>query len=619
MASGSGARAVKSLSDKSLTVQLVVPASALSVLENMTEVIVTRLISKCEQDYPEVTCNITGPPEAMLEVLQICSLETSSPSAPRLTAPSTSSEGGIKLPAAHLSGKIMDLFTGSGGDAVTRAGEAGVEQKGSEVKAKSDPSEKKDDSYSCTSSVKLGDWKGCVTLSFQWDGLISPYSEYLDPDGSNWWTLRQGSARRAVAKTPKSIQLEWRQGMSGKWEAIDAPNGKAELTVQPETISQMNFNGFQSRWIVDGERYLHSLARVPTLLPLLVEVEPVASLMESLPPEKRKFESLKDPTILDGKPLPKGKQIYDAIMMVENIIPQNTWDIVYSCKTLPGRIEDGKHEMSLLERAEFETMSRLMHPRTLAEIRKEALRAPIRAALAAVGSVGVPLPFEVDSLDIFVPSCEGEDVIYEVAEIDADDVQLEYIRRLFQDRLNASHPAYLGGVRVSLPSFKDLKSCLGAKRPSCSPRPTLPVLFEHVFNKADDYCKEHSVSVKIWLRKESYELARTFQLKSEQGDEPAKGVTAAAAETAGALLGKASSLFGGGASKPSAEKTSEATWKRYTGCVELEDGEYSYVWVIDDLLFFNNGLSLNGKDAGTNHCVLTVQCGVRFGIGVQMP
>ena len=414
-------------------------------------------------------------------------------------------------------------------------------------------------------------WDGRVPLKFHWDPTPDVFSEFSDPTGSNWSST--APVRRAHPDAPRQVVLQYRQGMTGTWTDVTCRNGVADLVIQPPVVEGQAFRGFQSRWVVDGEKYLTPLERAPTLSSKLLSYPTIRNLVKNLPPDKQKIENIPN------------DDVRKALAAVENIVPMNTWDYAYDVRGRPGAIINGSIALTMTEKIQLAAQGKLNDPQVQAELRGTVMKSPIMVVGAALGTVGISLDAIVSNLDFFIPKPAEPDFSL-LQKIGADATFQEQTRREMQTDLNKLFPNFQNGIRVVLPTSDSIQRAMSAKRPTVAAI-ALPVLVEFVYEK--DYFVQHQVQFVFWSGENSQQIVVNCLAVEES-------------ESAG--------LF-------SSEKKS--AWKKYTGQLSALPGVYRYHWVADGAAFFSGGRPYTGSiQPPSSYEEFVVESQVMFGIGVVM-
>eukprot|EP00755_Sulcionema_specki_P019684 Sspe_Gene.70079::Locus_41378_Transcript_1_1_Confidence_1.000_Length_2160::g.70079::m.70079 len=516
------------------------------------------LVNAAKEDYPEIAVNITGAPSLVMKTIVKCERPAEIEILP---APKVDCEAPPPPdPLAKEEGEVEA---------------AGEEKPAEEEEEEAKPTAKQleKSAFKCSSNITLGNWDGKVEVEFEWIDEPTPFSEVLDPSGSNW-NSKWGGPRKAPVHPPKDIKLQWRHGPNGTWETIDAPGGKCRLTITPKEVSGMHLNGFQSRWVIDGELFLTHLQRAPTLITKLMKYPMIRNAYRALPPEKRDIDNLPE-------------KIRGPVKSLENIIPMNTWDIGYGVSTTPGGFLEGDHVMTTVEKATNVAKLKMRDPKLLATARAEVLKAPIQVVNAALGTIGIKLNVIISNMDFFIPKPTEPD-FEKYAEVQNNDVDFEQLRHDMQTDINTMYPDYQQGVRVAVPTLNDIKNAIQTKRPKCIEGTAVPVNFQHVYKDNKDYKEQHKIAIVIWP-KENPSDADRIELEATEEEEKV--------------------------SLMSSDKI--PVWKEYKATKLMTPGVYHYYWDIDGARYYHEGHPMpEGKN---NYCEVTVDCGVRFGIGVPMP
>ena len=554
-----------SSSDKSgsgkVTVQVVTGRANVASLQKTVPSVEVTWVNASEQ-YTEVPLNLTGTREDLGQALAClgrpsAAVEIRAPRKPEAKEEAAAAEGAVD--DAALTDEELNKKK--------------AEEEAAAKAAEKAPLEKA--AFKCESAVEVDPgWDREVALEFEWVDSASPFSEYLDPSGDNW-TRAHGAVQQAPDVRPAKVQLEWRQGVGAEWHTVDAPDGRCVVTIQPEELATMNFNGFQSRWRVDGALYLSHLQRAPTLIGKLMKYPIVRTAWRALPPDKRDVDNLPE-------------NLQKPISLLEGLIPMNTWDVGYGVTQIPGGFVGGEHVMTLTEKAAHMAKMKMLDPSIQSAVRGEALKAPLSVMNAGLGTLGIKLDFLVKNTDFFIPKMSEVDMAeYEALMADAKEEDFEERRRDAQIDVNTAYPEYQSGVRVALPTAQDLKDALRTKRPRTGA--TLKVLFKHVFPQSEQHDAEHDVSVTFFPVANPTEK-QTLKLSGKEEEEKV------------GLMGS----------------TMKKVWKEYSGSHAMKEGEYAYYWVIDGKMYYDEGRPI-GDDSEGCYSKMLVQMGVRFGVGVKMP
>ena len=423
----------------------------------------------------------------------------------------------------------------------------------------------------CSSAVDVGKWAGKIKVLFEWVTTPTPFSEFLDPSGANW-KPKTGTIWAAPDKKPSSVQLEWRHGPTDSWKVIPCTDCKCDLLIENSEVKSSNFNGFQSRWRVDGELFLSPLQRAPTLISKLMKYPLVRSAYRALPEDKRDLDNLPE-------------NVQKPLKALENIIPMNTWDIGFGVTTVPGGFIEGVHAMTLTEKAENMAKQKLNDPSMQATIRGEALKAPIQAVSAGLGVVGIKLAMIVGNMDFFIPKPTDPN-LEAYRKIQEDEINFEQLRNDMQTDINVLYPDYQQGIRVTVPGADELALCIRSKRPTAEEGTVIPVVFKHTFSDKDQFKSKQEVSVTFWTSSTNRQTASLTAIELE--------------EKAGMLSSDMVTVY-----------------KEYIAEVELSQGTYKYFWTINGDNFYGGGRPL--PDGENNYCEVDVRIGVKFGIGYPIP
>jgi hypothetical protein len=426
--------------------------------------------------------------------------------------------------------------------------------------------------------INLKEWDGKIVLTFTWLHEPSPYSEWSDPSGQNWWNTT--NVRRAPDHTPTTVDLQYRRGFNGEWVTvpctINETGASCKVALPVDEVSPMAFRGFQSRWIVDGEKYLSPLQLAPTLQSKLMTYPMVRSAVKALPEDKQTLENIPN------------EDLRNAIMKVENIIPMNTWDYSYGLTLVPGAWIDQEHVLTVPEKVEWIAKQKTQDPAIVSEIRKAILKSPIMAANAALGLVGIKLNVIVDNLDFFLPKYADPDFLALEA-LEASMVKWENLRREMQTDVNGLYPAYQQGIRVSFPPARVLRNAIKARRPEAD-IVSMPLQVSWIVDKADDTVVQHSIQFVYWTDDYSKHSV-------------ANCVAAVGEDTFGSPL----------------NRETKQVWKHYVADLSLPKGQYKYHWIYDGANFFNNGSPYGDQFApATAYLQFSIDANVAFGIGVPM-
>ena len=130
--------------------------------------------------------------------------------------------------------------------------------------------------------------------------------------------------------------------MKGQWISVPVKDGKASFSyIPPKPLQRGCYNGFQSRWVINGRKFLSPIQLTPSLMEKLEGFAIVQQALSQLPPEKRTVENIENRNLRNG------------ILELENLIPMNTWDVQIDVRHIPGRYIEGEHRMSAKEKAMF--------------------------------------------------------------------------------------------------------------------------------------------------------------------------------------------------------------------------------------------------------------------------
>ena len=463
---------------------------------------------------------------------------------------------------------------------VTETKTMGVDDQGSQVQSVEEPASDSQSvsvpspTISVETKILLGDsWDGKIALKFRWDSTPDVFSEFCDPTGTNWSSASM--KRLAPPDAPRSIVLQYRQGMTGTWTEIPCSDGIAHFHCNPSVVEEKAYRGFQSRWIVDGEKYLSPLERAPTLTTKLLSYPRIRNLIKNLPPDKQSVENIPN------------EDVKRAITEVENIIPMNTWDYSYGVRARPGAVVKGSVALTASEKVQLAVQGKLYDPQVQAELRGTAMKSPIMLVSAALGTVGISLDAIVSNLDFFIPKPAEPD--YSLLEKWSTDLAAQdAARREFQSDLNKLFPHFQNGLRVVIPPVETIRRAMLAKRPTVG-EVSLPVLVEFIFEK--DFLTQHQVQFVFWSG-DNYQSRTVVDCLGVESED--------------------TSLF-------SSEKKKKI-WKKYTAQPNVKPGVYRYHWVADGKSYFSGGRPYNETtlQPPNSYEEFVVESQVMFGIGVVM-
>jgi len=468
--------------------------------------------------------------------------------------------------------------------AATEGEDAETSQEGEKSQSKEEPASPKkpkvsvpDQVISAKTDINLGTWDGKVKMRFTWTNEPSTYSEYNDPSGSNWWS--NTNVRKAPDDKPKEVVLQYRRGMGGVWTdvpcTVDDHGAWCEVLLPVEKVEPMQYRGFQSRWIIDGEKYLTPLQLAPTLQSKLMTYPTVRNAVKALPADKQSLENIPN------------EDLRKAVLAIENIIPMNTWDYTYGLTLIPGAKIDEQHVMTIPEQIEWIAKQKSNDPALVSEMRKAILKSPIMAANAAAGMVGIKLNVIIDNLDFFLPKFADPNFAA-LEKLEASQMDWEKLRREMQTDVNGIYPTYQQGIRVTFPPARVLRAALQAKRPEPE-RVALPFALSFDLEKDTDFLTKHSVQFVYWT--DDYLNKQVVECEGEE-----------LTETFGTFT-----------------KETKTTWRKYKANVALQQGLYKYHWVYDGKNFFNNGCPFGEEyHPPSTYLQFTVDANVVFGIGVPM-
>eukprot|EP01063_Lacrimia_lanifica_P039852 TRINITY_DN885_c0_g2_i1.p2 TRINITY_DN885_c0_g2~~TRINITY_DN885_c0_g2_i1.p2 ORF type:complete len:633 (+),score=284.70 TRINITY_DN885_c0_g2_i1:2571-4469(+) len=447
-----------------------------------------------------------------------------------------------------------------------------------------------DPDIKCENTIALDPtWDGKVQVQFNWIDSPNPYSEFNDPSGSNWWCHQP--TLKGPGK-PEKVTLEWRQGMGGEWKELDCTptdNGKgaldfiADMDIHPEVEqgkerASSKYRGFQSRWVVDGDRYLSPLEAAPTLYSKLMKAPPIRNAMKSLPPEKQgSFDHLPNETMRN------------AIKSIENIMPMNTWDVAYDVSSVPGCFAKGEHIKNITESVAHVALEKSKDPAIVSEVRKTVLKSPITVAVQIAKTAGIPLGLIAKNIDDFFLPKFLDPQWSQLEALEAERLHWDGFRREMQDDVNCLYPTFQGGLRVTYPEVRSLADAIKIKRPKATTT-HLPVKVAWKMT-GPEMKEEHQLTFVYWGADSGFDKKVTVPLLAEK-------VT----KSEGTLT-----------------KTEYDAWEEYTASVLLASGTYRYYYELDGKAYFNNGRPFGDELTPGDECYkeLVIKYEVEFGIGVE--
>lgn len=464
-------------------------------------------------------------------------------------------------------------------EAIKKAGDEEMEKEAEEEAERLRKLEKRefpDSRFSASASIKGQPEliKEGVPLVFRWAQEPTAFGEWNDPRGENFMTHTTG-VRHARGQASE-VWVEWRRGMNSEWQRARCDEGGVLHMTLRTPEKDEDGRGYQSRWIVDGRRYLSPLELAPTLLHRMEGIPQIAMALAKIDdPEKRTLDNVKP------------ERLRKCLKRMENMLPQNTWDYFVDIDHVPGAVLDGVHKTTVLQGMRHNAQNLGNNRDMKFELRRLKLLAPLKAAVAGLGLLKIPAAKIAPNLETFYVPQATEPDLAELERVLQSELESDQQRRFLQRAINMSYPEWCGGLRVVLPPASALEMAIKCRRPAVSDEFVVPVRFEHRFKDSEWQARAAAGTLKVAVR----------FWRDDGAGEP-RDVDLAVAET----------RENGKPAKPGT----------FVATVPLRQGGYRYHWVVDGDAYIDNGIAVDdvqGENENT-YCVFNVVADVELGLGV---